>query len=129
MLSKFFKKPRIILVIEDEEAVASTLEIALNAKGYKTIKTASGHEGTNLAMKNSPALVILDIRLPDIDGWQVLNNLRATESTKNIPVLILTQLNQMGDINMGFNLGATAYLAKPLDLSKLYKKVSEILGD
>ena len=109
--------------------MAHALEIALHAKDYKTLKASKGHDGIRMAIGHTPDLIILDIRLPDIEGWQVLSNFKASDKAKNIPVIILTQLNQMGDINAGFDLGATGYLTKPLDLHKLYKKITEILGD
>ncbi|MBI2069351.1 MAG: response regulator [Elusimicrobia bacterium] len=129
MFKKLFKKSKTILVIEDDDSVAHTIEIALNAKGYKILRTSKGHEGIRMAMTHVPQAIILDIRLPDIDGWQVLNNLKATDKAKNIPVLVLTQLNQLGDINTGFGLGAASYVTKPLDLNKLYAKLAEILDE
>ncbi|MEK7288316.1 MAG: response regulator [Elusimicrobiota bacterium] len=130
MFSRLFKKKaKEILLIEDDEAVSSTVEIALKAKNYGVLKTTQGHNGIQLAMRNIPALIILDIRLPDMEGWQVISNLKSSEKTKNIPILILSQLNQVGDITTGFELGINGYVTKPLDLGKLYKKISEILGD
>lgn len=129
VLGELFKKTKKILVIEDEESVLRAIEIALKAKGYNVLKASNGHDGLRLALSNIPILVILDIRLPDMDGWQVISNLKASDQTKNIPVLIVSQLNQIGDITTGFEMGANAYVTKPLDLAKFYKKVSEILKD
>ncbi|MBI4064339.1 MAG: response regulator [Elusimicrobia bacterium] len=127
MLNKLFKakKEKTILLVEDDEQLAHTVEIALATKGYKILRAKGGHEGLTMALKHQPLLILLDIRLPDIDGWWVLKSLKETQTTQNVPVVVLTQLNHMGDVNTGFNLGAVGYLTKPIDLQRLYKKVEE----
>ncbi len=126
--SKLFSRPTTILVVEDNENLLETTAALLEAEGFKALKAKNAKEGIELAPQRQPQLVLLDIQLPDMDGWQVLQILKNAQKTKTIAVVMLTSLNQMGDVSQAFQLGADGYLPKPANAASLYKKVREILA-
>lgn len=101
-----------ILFIEDEAALQKTFEKVLEAEGYKTIAALNGEIGIKLAKEEKPDLILLDIVLPKINGLEVLKELKGNDETREIPVIILTNSEEMGDINKALELGATTYLVK-----------------
>ncbi|MFC1522217.1 two-component system response regulator [Elusimicrobiota bacterium] len=116
-----------LLIVDDElnflEATAAVLEV----KGYRVITAKNSAEGLKAAAKYLPNLILLDIRMPDLDGWQTLAAIRASAKIKHIPVIMLTTLNQIGDITRSFDIGANGYLSKPVNTQRLYTKVEEHL--
>ena len=118
-----------ILFIEDEIALQETLGSVLEEEGYKVIKALDGVRGLELAKKEKNDLILLDLVLPKMDGFEVLKSLRANAATKNIPVIILTNLENTDDIGRALELGATTYLVKAnYDLEEVLKKVRENLA-
>lgn len=118
-----------ILFIEDEIALQETLGSVLEEEGYKVIKALDGVRGLELAKKEKNDLILLDLVLPKMDGFEVLKSLRANAATKNIPVIILTNLENTDDIGRALELGATTYLVKAnYDLEEVLKKVRETLA-
>jgi CheY-like chemotaxis protein len=101
-----------VLFIEDEAAIHKTLSDTLNREEYKTISALDGEIGLRLAKEEKPDLILLDLVMPKIDGFGVLKALKADEETKEIPVIVLTNLEQMEDIQKAIDMGATTYLVK-----------------
>lgn len=126
-LKKIFKRPKTILIIEDNVIHLETTASLLEAEGFNVIKAFAGSEGV-LKAQQKPDLILLDIDLPDIDGWQVLQGLKSSDKTKAIPVAMLTAQDKMGDVSRAFEMGAKGYLAKPLQVGPLLQKVKELLG-
>src|SRR3990170_1899909 len=114
-----------ILIVEDEHAVARGIEYALQQEGYTVALARSGEEGLELAVGQAPDLVILDVRLPGIDGFEVLRRLRATGS--RAPVLMLTARDDEFDKVIGLELGADDYVTKPFGLRELLSRVKALL--
>ncbi len=105
-----------ILIIDDDEAVHAVLTNMLTREGYSTRDARNGKEGVRLAREYRPDIVILDILMPEMDGWTVLSQLKATPECANIPIILLTMLDNK---EMGFALGAADYLTKPIEAPKL----------
>jgi signal transduction histidine kinase/DNA-binding response OmpR family regulator len=105
-----------ILVIDDDEAVHAVLTNMLTREGYSTRDARNGKEGLRLAREYRPDVVILDILMPEMDGWAVLSQLKATPGCADIPIILLTMLDNK---EMGFALGAADYLTKPIEAPKL----------
>lgn len=126
-LKRLFKRTKAILIIEDNVIHLETTASLLEAEGFNIIKAFAGSEGL-LKAQQKPDLILLDIDLPDIDGWQVLQSLKSSEKTKAIPVAMLTAQDKMGDVSRAFERGAKGYLTKPLQVEPLLKKVKELLG-
>ncbi len=114
-----------ILVVEDEHAVARGLQYALEQEGYEVTLARSGEEGLEVATTSAPDLVLLDVRLPGMDGFEVLRRLRAA-GTKS-PVLMLTARDEEVDKVIGLELGADDYLTKPFGLRELLSRVKALL--
>ena len=114
-----------ILVVEDEHAVARGIEYALQQEGYEVTLARSGEEGLEIATTSAPDLVLLDVRLPGMDGYEVLRRLRAA-GTKS-PVLMLTARDEEVDKVIGLELGADDYLTKPFGLRELLSRIKALI--
>lgn len=110
-----------VLIVEDEERIAAFLEKGLRAHGYSVMWTRSGKEALELAISPVVSMVILDLRLPDMDGFDVLRSLRGRGST--VPVLVLSARGRVADRVEGLNLGADDYLTKPFAFEELLARV------
>lgn len=119
-----------ILFIEDEADLQKTFREFLEKKGFKIISALNGEDGFNLAKTQSPDLILLDLILPKMDGFQVLKELKETEDTKNIPVIVLTNLERIDDIDKALFSGATNYLIKAnYSLEELTTKIKQVLSE
>ncbi len=105
-----------VLVIDDDESVHGVLTNMLTREGYSTRIARDGKDGLRIALEYHPDIVILDILMPGVDGWSVLSQLKATPGLEDVPIILLTMLENK---EMGFALGAAEYLTKPIDASKL----------
>jgi DNA-binding response OmpR family regulator len=122
-------KKKKILVIEDEATLQKALNDVLSQEGYDVSSALDGVRGLELATEEKPDLILLDIILPRMDGFEVLRKLKSDENTSNIPVIILTNLSDINDIQKALDLGATTYLVKAdFHLEDILKKVKETLG-
>lgn len=114
-----------ILIVEDERAVARGLEYGLNKEGFKAIWAATGQQALELTEKRDPHLILLDIRLPDISGFDVCRQLR--DRGHRQPILILTARDEELDKVLGLELGADDYVVKPYQLRELIARVRSLL--
>ncbi|SRR6056297_241804 len=113
-----------ILFIEDEQALQKTLGGVIEKEGIKIISALNGENGIKLAQKKQPDLILLDLILPRKDGFEVLKNLKSNEETDQIPVIVLTNLEAMEDIQKALRLGATTYLVKAnYEIKEVIKKI------
>jgi len=101
-----------ILVIEDDKFLRKVIDRKLLGEGYETVEAIDGAEGIRVAEDSKPDLILLDLVLPEISGFGVLTQLKASLATKNIPVIILSNLGEREDVEKGFSLGAADYLIK-----------------
>jgi PleD family two-component response regulator len=120
------KKP-VILIIEDDLDVAEMLDAYFRVQGYEVLTANWGEDGVKVCQKEHPALIILDIRLPDIDGFEVATRLRENRRTANIPIIFLTEKRARADILQGLELGADDYITKPFDIQELRLRVRNSL--
>jgi DNA-binding response OmpR family regulator len=109
-----------ILVIDDEETTLELLRLLLEHKGYEVIKASRADDGLRKAYRTQPDLVLLDIMMPDMDGWEVCRRLR---ELSDIPIIFLTALGEAKDIVRGLEAGADDYIAKPYDNEELIARV------
>ncbi len=114
-----------VLLIEDEKEVAELYKLKLTLDGYEVITAEDGQEGLDKASSYRPELIFLDIKMPEMDGFEVLKKLRASARTKDIPVVILSNFDEQDLIEKGLTLGANEYLIKsqftPEDISNKIK--------
>ena len=122
--------PKTILFIEDESALQKTFGEILEKEGYNVISALDGEAGLRLAENKKPDLILLDLILPKINGFDVLEKLKESQETKEIPVIVLTNLEGMEDVEKVLKLGATTYLVKVnYDLDEVLKKVKQTLEE
>jgi len=113
-----------ILVIEDEPTLQKTLQEILTQEGFIVLSASDGELGLELALKHKPDLILLDLILPKKDGFEVLKELKADEITREIPIVILTNLEGSIDVQRALELGATTYLVKAnYELEDVIEKV------
>ncbi|MBI4202331.1 MAG: response regulator transcription factor [Chloroflexi bacterium] len=113
-----------ILVIEDEPAIASALQIGLSYEGFRVEMAGDGDGGLDLAQQRQPDLVILDVNLPGMDGWEVCRRIRSYSS---VPIIFLTVRDEVSDRVRGLNLGADDYIVKPFNFQELLARVRAVL--
>lgn len=122
--------PKTILFVEDESALQKTFGDVLTQEGYEMISALDGELGLRLAKAKKPDLILLDLILPKMNGFDVLRGLKTDQETKNIPVIVLTNLESMADIDKVIELGATTYLVKAqYSLEELVGKIKKALPE
>jgi len=114
-----------VLIVEDNEKNMKLFRDVLSAKGYATLEARSGKEAVELALAHAPELVLMDIRLPDVDGVEALRRLRSDGRTSSIPVLALTAQAMSGDRERFLAAGFDGYVPKPVDITELVGMVRE----
>ena len=117
-----------ILLIEDNEMNRDMLSSRLEKKGYSVITAIDGSQGHSMAILESPELILMDIGLPDMDGWEVTRLLKANESTRNIPIIALTAHALVTDRAKAFEVGCDDYDTKPVDFARLHEKIESLLA-
>lgn len=113
-------KPTKILLVEDDQLISGPLAVRLRDSGYEVWVADNGREGLDLALKETPDVVVLDIMMPEMDGWEVCQALRARSS---VPILMLTALGDEVDRILGLELGADDYLTKPFSARELIARL------
>lgn len=122
------KKKMKILVVEDESFLLDLYQIKLEQAGFEVVKAGNGNEGVSLARLEQPGLILLDILMPEIDGYEMLAKIKSDPKTKKIPVIIFSNLSQKEEIEKGLKLGASDYIIKTsITPSQLEQKVKEFL--
>lgn len=116
-----------ILVVEDEESIVDILTQALRRQGYEVHSALDGDTALDLAALLMPNLVILDIMLPEMDGWEVCRRLKSSSETADIPIIMLTARREEKDVVEGLNIGADDYVKKPFSLPELLARIRAIL--
>lgn len=116
-----------ILVVDDDIAINELIKINLEMHSYKVSQAFNGTEGFALAKQNLPDLIILDVMMPEVDGYTVAQRIRQNENTKDIPIIMLTALSQLHDKVKGFDIGVDDYLVKPFEIEELFVRVRALL--
>lgn len=116
-----------VLVIDDDETVLVQVEKILSDHDYTPICARSGKSGIEKAQSENPALIILDRRMPEMDGNETLTQLKAHETTHDIPVIMLTGDNAIADVSKSFELGALDYIVKPFDQDNFLIRLKKAL--
>lgn len=113
-----------ILIVEDEVSLAEAIAYALKREGFRTLFATDGQEGLRIALTEKPDLVILDLMLPKLDGWEVCRTIRAKST---VPILILTARGEEHEKVLGLELGADDYVVKPFSMRELIARVRALL--
>lgn len=116
-----------ILVVDDDIAINELIKINLEIQGYSVIQAFNGIEGFALAKQEIPALIILDVMMPEVDGFTVAQRIRQCEEISDLPILMLTALSELNNKVNGFNIGVDDYLTKPFEIEELIVRVRALL--
>ena len=116
-----------ILVIDDDVAINELIKVNLELMGYKVFQAYDGTTGFALCKQELPSVVVLDVMMPEVDGFTVAQRIRKNDSTKDIPIIMLTALSQLNDKVNGFNIGVDDYLVKPFEMEELQVRIRALL--
>ncbi len=116
-----------ILVIDDDNAINELIKVNLELEGHTVFQAYDGVTGFALCKQELPALVVLDVMMPEVDGYTVAQRIRKNDDTKDTPILMLTALSQLNDKVTGFNIGVDDYLVKPFEMDELKVRVRALL--
>ena len=116
-----------ILVIDDDIAINELIKINLELQGYEIKQAFNGTEGFALAKQEQPNLIVLDVMMPEVDGFTVAQRIRQCEDISDTPILMLTALSQLSDKVNGFDIGVDDYLTKPFEIEELVVRVRALL--
>jgi CheY-like chemotaxis protein len=121
--------PKKILLIDDSSTMLLMEQMALNSGGYQILTAKDGSSGLQAAQAHRPDLILLDVMMPGMDGFEVCRQLRALEATRRTPVLLVTTRSEAANVEKGYACGCTGYVTKPINNAVLLSKVKELLGD
>lgn len=116
-----------LLVVDDEEHILMILKDSLEFSGFQIVTATNGEEALEVVAREKPDLVVLDVGMPKLDGWEVCRRLKADPATKSLPVIILTAYAQTSDQRKGMDLGADRFITKPCDLTYLVEEINSLL--
>jgi len=116
-----------ILVIDDDNAINELIKINLELHGYEVVQAFNGTDGFALAKQEYPELIILDVMMPEVDGYTVAQRIRQCQDIAEIPIIMLTALSELNDKINGFNIGVDDYLTKPFEIDELLVRVRALL--
>lgn len=116
-----------ILVVDDDEHIQKSLSQYLEMEDFEVEVASSGQEALDRAALQAFDLVLLDIMMPEMDGFEVVESLRAQEATSRVPIILLTARGQDTDVLKGYHLGVSSYLTKPFNLDELVETIREVL--
>jgi two-component system response regulator VicR len=118
-----------VLYIEDDSEMIDLVSLIIGRRGYEVVGAHGGREGLDLAQQNPPDLILLDLMMPDLDGWDVYKQLKAYESTSNVPVIIITAKSQAIDRVLGLHIARVDdYISKPFRPQELLDSIDKVLS-
>lgn len=119
--------PKQILIVDDEPSIIVALQFLMEQNGYKTLVAFSGEEAMEAVARHHPDLILLDIMLPVVDGFEVCQRVRENPAWKDIRIVMVTALGSDVNVAKGLDLGADAYITKPFSNAELVAKVKELI--
>jgi DNA-binding response OmpR family regulator len=119
---------QLILAVDDDEIILDLVVYRLEHSGYRVITARDGVEALRIALAERPALAVIDVMMPKLDGYELTRLLRTHDETKEMPVILLTARVQEADVDRGFEAGADDYLRKPFSPQELRSRVQALLG-
>ena len=120
--------PYKILLADDEEDIKTVMRLFLEEKGYEIVTAFDGLDAIDITRREQPDLILLDIMMPVINGYEVCQKLKADASTANIPIVMLSAAAHADSVKKGLDAGAVDYLVKPFDPEKLEEVIQHVLG-
>ena len=118
-----------ILIVEDNELNRDMLSRRLMRKGFEVVMAEDGQKGVDMSISENPDLILMDLSLPVMDGWQATSTIKNSEETKKIPIIVLTAHAMAGDREKALEAGADEYDTKPIEFKRLLGKIKDFLND
>ena len=116
-----------ILIVEDNEMNRDMLSRRLERKGFEVVMAEDGQKGVDMSKSESPNLILMDLSLPVMDGWEATSTIKADNDTKDIPIIVLTAHAMAGDREKALEAGADEYDTKPIDFKRLLGKIKDFI--
>ena len=116
-----------ILIVEDNEMNRDMLSRRLERKGYDVVMAEDGKKGVDMSKSENPDLILMDLSLPIMDGWEATSTIKRNEETKRIPIIVLTAHAMAGDREKALDAGADEYDTKPIDFKRLLGKIKDFI--
>jgi two-component system cell cycle response regulator DivK len=116
-----------ILIVEDNEMNRDMLSRRLERKGFEVVMAEDGAKGVDMSKSENPDLILMDLSLPIMDGWEATSTIKADDNTKNIPIIVLTAHAMAGDREKALEAGADEYDTKPIDFKRLLGKIKDFI--
>ena len=116
-----------ILIVEDNEMNRDMLSRRLERKGYEVIMAEDGQKGVDMSKSENPDLILMDLSLPVMDGWEATSTIKADDNTKDIPIIVLTAHAMAGDREKALEAGADEYDTKPIEFKRLLGKIKDFI--
>ena len=117
-----------ILIVEDNEMNRDMLSRRLERKGFDVVMAEDGQKGVDMSLSEDPDLILMDLSLPVMDGWQATSTIKANNDTKGIPIIVLTAHAMAGDREKALEAGADEYDTKPIEFKRLLSKIKDFLA-
>jgi len=117
-----------ILVVDDEIYIVHILDFSLGMEGYEVVTALDGEQALEKLKQEKPDLIVLDIMMPKLDGYEVCKAIKSDPETRQIPVILLSAKGRNVDQKMGFDVGADDYITKPFSPRKLVERINQLLG-
>ncbi len=118
-----------ILIVEDNELNRDMLSRRLMRKGYEIVMAEDGQKGVDMSISENPDLILMDLSLPVMDGWEATSTIKNSEETKKIPIIVLTAHAMAGDREKALEAGADEYDTKPIEFKRLLGKIKDFLNN
>jgi len=118
-----------ILVVDDDPYILMSLEFLMKKNGFDVMVARNGTEALEILESQLPHIVLLDIMMPDVDGYEICRHIKKSPKLKNIKVVFMSAKSKELDIKKGYDMGASLYITKPFSTRELVKQVKELLGD
>ncbi len=115
-----------VLAVDDDKDILALVEYALRSEGYRVLSAHDGQQALQMVQENAPDLIVMDVMMPEISGFQVLRQIKEDEATQAIPVIMLTAKDEESDILSGWLRGADLYMTKPFDPWELIANVNRV---
>jgi CheY-like chemotaxis protein len=116
-----------ILIVEDNEMNRDMLSRRLERKGFTVVMAEDGQKGVDMSKSETPDLILMDLSLPVMDGWQATTNIKSDQDTKDIPIIVLTAHAMAGDREKALDAGADEYDTKPIEFKRLLGKIKDFI--
>jgi len=128
MKKRIMTKRKKILLIDDHQTIFRLLEAIVRIKGYQLLYADCGQKGIVMAREEQPDMILLDVMMPDLDGFKVCQYLKDSKETKSIPVMFLTARGAEGDLEAGRKAGADGFMTKPFQTTDVLKQIEQMLS-